>query len=489
MARSSKDIAARLRFDRFPRPDFFRRRYLLVGLLAAALGLGLWFWMTSTQGALQYSPGPVTQNHATFGARCEDCHDPFQNVRNDACLACHPARTHSQWVVREADCRECHVEHLGDTGLLDVHDQACVVCHGDLQSERAEPEIARDVASFADHPQFAPLREDARDPARLRFNHEIHLTSDNVRTAAPDSEQCEPYRALTCASCHRLDATGMLMQPVTFERDCRCCHAQTVPGPVGSIEAPHEAPQQVRRSLAAQLLVIGVARADEIFSTRETLLPGVRDRGPIDESRSLREYQRTWLERLEAELYRPFDDRAPLLEHNKYCFLCHDAQAPYVPGGELPVVAPTDVPRRWFRFAVFGHRKHEMLRCEDCHATVRQSAPTSDVNLPGKELCERCHGPDPTTSAGVECVLCHLYHDTSKDPALRAGVQKPIPVSVLLGLEPARGGVPHGGASHGVPEDGGESDPGAGDAAATPAAAVSEPGEEPAPAEESAPAE
>ena len=29
--RSSKELASRLRFDRFPRADFFRRRYLLVG--------------------------------------------------------------------------------------------------------------------------------------------------------------------------------------------------------------------------------------------------------------------------------------------------------------------------------------------------------------------------------------------------------------------------------------------------------------------------
>jgi hypothetical protein len=435
MARSSKDLAARLRFDRFPRPDFFRRRYLLVGGVTVAAGLGLWLLLASSSGELQYMPGPVTQNHATFGERCESCHDPFQNIRNDACLSCHPARAHSEFVVREADCRECHVEHLGETGMLDVDNRACVVCHGDLESKRGAPEIARDVASFATHPQFRPLRDGMRDPARLRFNHNIHLTSDKVRTAAPESEACAAYQALTCTSCHRLDATGMLMRPVTFDRDCRCCHAQEVQGPLGSIEAPHETPEAIRRNLAAQLLVLGVARANEIFSSRETTLPGVRDRGPIDESRSLGEYERSWLTKLETALYRPFDDRAPLLESNKYCFLCHDAEKPYVPGGELPVVAKTDVPHRWLRWAEFGHRKHEMVRCEDCHAAVRQSAPTADVNLPGKELCEQCHGPDPVTSAGVDCVLCHLYHDTSKDLALRARAQAPIAVDVLLGRE------------------------------------------------------
>jgi len=326
--------------------------------------------------------------------------------------------------------------------MLDVSNQACVVCHGELETKRDAPEIARDVASFATHPEFAPLREPGSDRTALRFNHNLHLTSDKVRTAAPESEECAPYRALDCTSCHRVDATGMLMQPVTFEQDCRCCHAQDVQGPLGSVEAPHAAPEVVERELGAKLLVLGVARANEIFSSRETSLPGVRDRGPIDESRSLGEYEKRWLREIQTVLYRPFEDAPPLLESNKYCFLCHDAETPYVPGVELPVVKDPQVPQRWLVHAEFGHRKHEMVRCEECHATARQSTATSDVNLPGKALCESCHGPDPVTSAGTECALCHLYHDTSKDLAARARAQAPIPVPVLLGAEaPLRPGA------------------------------------------------
>ncbi len=439
--RSSKDLAVRLRFDRFPRPDFFRKHYLLAGSVAVLAGVALWLGLSAARGDTQYLPGPVTQNHATFGERCETCHEPFRNVRNEACLACHAVREHSPFVVREADCRDCHVEHLGDRGLLEVSNQACIVCHGDLETKRDAPPIARDVASFAAHPEFAPLREGASDTAAIRFNHEIHLTSDKVRAAAlaAPGEQCAPYAELDCRSCHRLDEDGMRMRPVTFDQDCRCCHAQEVQGPLGSIEAPHAEPEVVRRELTAKLLVLGVERANEIFSARETSLPGVRDRGPIDESRSLAEYRTRWLRLMETELYAPFRDEPPLLESNKYCFLCHVEERPYVLGVELPVIAPTKIPQRWFTRGEFGHEKHEMLRCEECHAAVRQSAPTSEVNLPGKGLCERCHSADPVTSAGTECVLCHLYHDTSR--GLAHPEQPPIPVPVLLGLEapePAR---------------------------------------------------
>jgi hypothetical protein len=440
--RSSKDLASRLRFDRFPRPDFFRRRFFLVGSIAALAGLGLWFFMTSTGGRMQYNPGPVTQNHASFGARCESCHDPFQNVKNEACLSCHPSRGHSEFVVNDADCRACHVEHLGDGGLLDVDNRACVACHGDLQTKNGAPQIARDVRSFAAHPQFAVLREGASDEAAIRFNHEIHLTSDKVRQALPEgtSEQCAPYAKLECKSCHQVDDTGMLMRKVTFDRDCACCHQQDVQGPLGSMTAPHRAPDVIRKDLAAKLLVLAVARGNEIFSTRETSLPGVRDRGPIDESKSLGEYERTWIAKLESQLYQPLDAKAPLLESNKYCFLCHDAETPYVAGGALPALKPTRIPQHWLIHAEFGHRKHEMVRCDDCHAMVRGSSKTSDVNLPSKELCAKCHTESAATSAGSECALCHLYHDTSKDPARRAAVQRTISVAVLLGQElPERG--------------------------------------------------
>jgi hypothetical protein len=439
--RSSKDLAARLRFDRFPRLDFFRRRYFLVGSAVAAAGLGLWLFLRVRGGEMPYMPGPVTQNHATFGERCESCHDPFHNIRNEACLSCHPARGHSEFVVEDADCRACHVEHLGVKGLRDVSNRACVSCHGDLQTKPGAPALARDVTSFAAHPQFTVLRPGASDQAAIRFNHNLHLTSDKVRQAAPESEQCAPYRKLDCPSCHQVEASGKLMRPVNFDRDCRCCHAQDVQGPLGSIEAPHRAPDVIRRELTAKLLELGVARASEIFSSRETSLPGVRDRGPIDESRSLEAYQRSWITKLETALYEPFRDQAPLLENNKNCFLCHVDEKPYVSGGELPVLRKTALPQRWLVHAQFGHRKHEMVRCEDCHATSRQSTATSDVNLPAKELCEKCHGADPVKSAGTACVLCHLYHDTSKDLALRAHAQQPIPVAVLLGAEsPPRGG-------------------------------------------------
>ena len=181
--RSSKDLAVRLRFDKFPPLDPFRRRFAIVGLALALLGVLAWIAMEWTIGSRQYLPGPLTTNHATFGDRCESCHEAFANAPDTRCLACHPGEVrstelegvgtvrfaHSPFALAEDTCATCHLEHLGEPGLRAVPDVACTTCHAALEARAGGPEIARDIASFATHPEFTPLRPGATDPAKLRF--------------------------------------------------------------------------------------------------------------------------------------------------------------------------------------------------------------------------------------------------------------------------------------------------------------------------------
>jgi hypothetical protein len=434
--RSSKDLAVRLRFDRFPPLDPFRRRFALVGIAAALLGAGIWAATQLGVGSRQYLPGPVTRNHATFGERCETCHEAFANAPDPRCLACHPgeeraaelpgvgriAFAHSPFAVSEDACATCHLEHLGESGLRDVPDVACVGCHGDLRARPGAPDVARSVASFPSHPEFGPLRPGRSDPARLRFNHHVHLTTDRIAN-----------EKLECASCHRVDERGLLMQPITFERDCRRCHAQEVTGPIAAIEVPHESPETIRAFLDEKLLALGAEEADQIFGERTTFLPGRSDRGPIDESRTLRDFRNTWRGRLEGELYKSFLDQKPLLESNKLCFLCHLSGRAYEPPA-LPEVAKTAIPDRWLEHARFGHLRHAKVGCEQCHLGIRESEDTAQVNLPGKALCESCHIADSIRSAGTDCVLCHTYH-ASRKPGAEEIAAQPLPLPALLGFE------------------------------------------------------
>ncbi len=428
MPRSSKDIAKRLRFDHRPRRDTFRRFAVAAGLAACVAAVGLWIAFTRAVGERQYLPGPVSPAHATFGDQCAHCHVAFASTPNTTCLDCHAPRVHSEFEVETPPCRDCHVEHRAPDLLLAVSDRACVGCHAALRSTR-QPAIATHIQGFADHPPFTPLRPGQRDTAALRFNHALHLSSEKVS----DANDREP---LACANCHVVGGDGGTMVRIEFERHCQRCHdlkVKNAPAPIGDLEAPHDTPPAVRDGLKRALLVLGAEQPQAIFAaTQKVFIPGQPPRGPIDESKSLQEFQRTWVAKLEEELYRPFVDQAPLLDNNKYCFLCHVPGAGAGADG-LPVVEETALPARWLARAEFSHRTHDKLPCKTCHADVEHSASTSDTNLPGLRVCLQCHIDTLPQSAGTQCTLCHLYHDTSKHPETRPTAQPVLTLERLLG--------------------------------------------------------
>lgn len=403
MARSSKDIAKRLRFDHRPRADPFRRWYWLLAIVACLLAGAGWLALDAAIGERQYLPGPLTAAHATFGDRCAHCHVSFASTPDEKCETCHSPRVHSEFEVATPACRDCHIEHRREELLTSLSDRACVDCHADLKTTHAT-EVAAAIGGFEDHPQFAPLREDDSDTTALRFNHQLHLTSDDVN------------EELVCTSCHVVEDDGRYMRPIVFERHCERCHAlqvTEVPSPMSEVKAPHLTPAEIRPALSEALLALGARRGADIFAAdRTVLLPGRAERGPIDESRSLQEFQRKYLGLLEAALYRPFADSPPLLENNKHCFLCH-VQGESPGAGELPVVVETKLPARWLMRGEFSHWRHDKMPCATCHPGIERSTLTAQVNLPKLEVCAQCHADDAAQSAGTDCVLCHTYHDTS----------------------------------------------------------------------------
>jgi len=421
--RSSKDIARRLRLRGYPGRDTFRRYYLAAGLVAVAAGLGVWLLLQITTGPRQFLPRPVSSNHALFGDRCENCHDAFQALSNDKCLGCHPPRVHASNEVQAPDCAHCHAEHRSTDVFVSVSARACVECHGNLATQGKDAVVERQIASFAAHPEFVALREGRRDhdPAKLRFNHRIHLGSTQI----PEDE-----KPLFCAKCHRLQPDGRRMQSIVYETNCKRCHLQIVDGPTGSIEALHEDPATVREALRRQLLdaaaSIGTVTSEELRKQLDKLstpnpellfpraLPGRVDRSGFSK-------ERLSVAALEQDLYKPFvapgtsdtSATASLFDLNKGCYLCHlegkreDPESP-------PVVAATAIPARWLERSDFSHQRHELMPCAACHAKMHDSRDTADTNLPDKAACQRCHIDGERESAGTVCMSCHLYHDTSK---------------------------------------------------------------------------
>ena len=74
----------------------------------------------------------------------------------------------------------------------------------------------------------------------------------------------------------------------------------------------------------------------------------------------------------------------------------------------LPRVLPTNVPDKFFDKGFFGHRKHEYLECNNCHAGAKVSILSSDLLLPSIKPCQTCH--EKQGRKLDRCITCHIYH-------------------------------------------------------------------------------
>jgi hypothetical protein len=204
------------------------------------------------------------------------------------------------------------------------------------------------------------------DARPLKLNHAIHMP------AAP--KVIRGMRLpMKCGDCHVTDRSspeGALL-PVTFEQNCKSCHARELEFDVYHVLGPDAAPAPHTR---------------DPKRIREFIVTAYR--GKPDSDRLVR------------------DSEAFLFERK--CSYCHEGGAPSAPAlkgvqGRYPSGNP------WLERAAFDHRAHRAVGCESCHAAARTSTKTADVLIPKMESCLPCHGD---SHAELDrCGVCHVYHN------------------------------------------------------------------------------
>ena len=384
-----------------------------------------------------------------FQDRCESCHQDNGNtltrlwrgngvgsVPDDACIACHQGSHHNPPHAEMGTCVSCHREHRGHANLVRVPDSTCVACHDDLRREDGTTiAFEKHVVSFDDHGGHPPFRRwsggKEKDPGTLKFNHAVHLVEEGVLVQHEPKE----YQKLECANCHEQDATGRTMKPISYDAHCKKCH----PLSVRLTEAWHdlaltgvahafsrepvrhpgktESPAEVRASLRDRLTqLIQTNIGPQLLDLRRQK-PAPRFPYPL-ESAPLAERQFVWVNNQLDESERILFDGAG------GCSYCHTVKEPAASRADrLPVLSPSEIRERWWDHAVFKHDTHRMLTCEECH-DAKKSKATSDILLPGIDLCVRCHNAKAShPTARSDCVECHVYHDPK--------LQKQVPVKKL----------------------------------------------------------
>ena len=425
--RDPKTLAEWIRLDYFRKPGrVWQVRNLLTWLtLITFLALVAFSWWPRNR--FVYQSRPVSTAHAMFNENCGVCHvesfrTPLRLVRSDAsvhsvpdgtCRTCHHVGSHQQW-AREPNCPTCHQEHRGRPILARVADGRCTMCHKDLDSIRPVrkgfPAVIH--AFTTDHPSFGEMP----DPGTIRFNHNVHLNLKREGLRGID-EPLAALRAQPCQYCHQPDPAGRYMKPINYEQHCKQCHALTVGiAGISSEEnaraaaerfarepAPHKDPFTVRASLRERYTRF-VLDNPEVLGLHEPKEP---PRSIPSQPRSQPLTDKEWLwvnQQLQTAEWMLFNGA-------NGCTYCHQKGAARG-AGNLPQYLPSKITAVWFPHSVFGHERHRMLSCSECHPAA-SSSKTKDVLIPTSNNCKQCHNPQ--VGARTDCAECHHYHNRAKE--------------------------------------------------------------------------
>lgn len=461
--RTTKKLAQRIDLNYFKRPTTLKRAKLWLSVGAPALAVAWIAWHGLARDSRVYSSGTMSEAHAVLERECAACHvqqaGTFSAKASDAaCLSCHDGPMHHATTTAAFTgasaprCADCHVEHRGRVSLRATGDDNCARCHGDLNAVQPATSFFSRIKSFEDgHPEFAAVRENGRDPGKIRVNHALHMKPIRSGPNGPNVQ-------VECGDCHRREATatdggawkyadakyvgaavsyslndevraapsGTLasyrpptgreqMAPVKFATACAGCHSLAFDKRF-SEGVPHDKPEAVHAFL--------VKRFTEYIAAHPGGLREVRDPGrdltgkPVQPDVRIYGTPKEWIAARVGE--------AEALLWRKTCKQCHEIafgdnarlrqarlDAMSMSRSDLPTVAGAYTTLDWMPHAKFDHDAHRGFSCVSCHGKAMTSSETSDVLLPGIATCRACHAPGPE-HAEPRCFECHTYHDWAK---------------------------------------------------------------------------
>jgi hypothetical protein len=360
--------------------------------------------------------------------KCQECHEmnpPVGSVKK--------YDLHEPNVVDNRSCSICHQEHLGPGPMKPVADLHCASCHNDpgimQASAKKGATLPRDVFhlrphpaqqlvfevprptqgytqvfhSFADeHPEFQLIRQKARDPDVLRFNHQRHFAAD----IPPVNGQ-----KLDCNYCHKPEPGGRFYQRVSFAANCQACHALLFDKNNPQLHLPHGDVNLVRtflRTLPAQYADFARLRPEKMNRSGDVKtfvsqqMNQLRAQFGSDD-----EFERAVF--FEIDPYKPQRQMAAMSRANfAGCAFCHEVKMEK----RVPAITPPILVDRWMPQAHFNHAKHTSVKCDECHH-ASQSRETAEVLMPAKANCVTCHSPKGRVAS--DCITCHTYHAPGQD--------------------------------------------------------------------------
>lgn len=390
------------------------------------------------------APGRLTQ---VLDDRFHQGAPAFARI-DQKCEACHQQHAfHEPNVVENRSCSACHKEHQGSGPMHAVVSLDCASCHNDrgiMQASsqrgkqlpptqfRLNPKVVNATTAQAvlqlprppdgyttafesfwnGHPSFQVQRDNVRELDVLRFNHQRHLDGRAIPLTKAGGK-------LDCNYCHKPEPNGRYMQRVSFAANCQECHSLQFDVKNPDFQLPHGDAQLVRtflRTLPAQYGELARRKRGQTNDARIGEFAAQQIRQLLTQFPSAEELERTVF--FTKDPYKASQQSDPATRA-KYtgCAFCHEAkQAAGVSYPTAEITRPATIDR-WMPHAQFNHAKHQTVSaCIECHTAAASSRLTSDMLMPTKESCARCHSATGQAMKASECTTCHTYH--APEPAV-----------------------------------------------------------------------
>jgi hypothetical protein len=393
--------------------------------------------------------------HANLSKRAHTFHEP--NAIQFRCSGCHEEHRGPgpMQLVASSQCTSCH----GDAGIMQTAAKAKMPEHWSAEVRHPQPvqrivfdQLGRPAQGYTkvfssfwdDHPEFQINLAKAKDPVNvrdpdsyvagnsvhdiLRFNHSRHFGSD---IPAVDQRGTK----LDCSYCHTLEIEGRFMKRISFQANCQPCHQLQFDLNNPDLTLPHGDPTAVLGFLRS------VTSHYEDLARRKGMTDPAKIRAFVEQQRKQLRTQYDSDQQLinrvffEADPYkiRPGMSR-PRAANFAGCGYCHQVTPAAV--GAPNITKPILVDR-WMLLSDFDHAKHVAVKgvqCETCHQTARASSKSSDILLPVKSSCVKCHSPhaEPGLRTAAECITCHSYHAKSIPAGTTADARTPSVKEMML---------------------------------------------------------
>lgn len=177
-----------------------RFRWITAIISSLAIVIVVSYLITNSSAHDFFMHDHLSFKHSQLESNCEECHEPWVGVSDEACIHCHESKKKhfdekNVGLNKKSDCISCHKEHQGKFNNIKL----------------VESHLCKDCHNWGIHPEKKGAKLKTPVEGSLLINHPLHI-------------EVGTYEGDECDLCHIQSADSGVIKLTTFDETCFMCH-------------------------------------------------------------------------------------------------------------------------------------------------------------------------------------------------------------------------------------------------------------------------